>query len=139
MTPAETLMKDCIESWGQGDLRPVRRALHDDVVWFSASTQWDDRLRSGGVHKGRASVLLLLAKIATGYSTTMCRAKEVISSGEIVWGLFDFRANYIGRPDRQKKTVGLDMAFRWRIRKGKIIEAQTFFDTASLLSQQSEA
>jgi len=135
LTPSEQLMKDCIEAWGQGDLAPVRSALHDDVVWISAATDWDDRLRSGGVHRGRANVLTLLAKIATGYITSACRAKEIVSHGEIVWGLFDFRGRYI---DNANKPVGIEMAFRWRILGGKIVEAQTFFDTAGLLGQQGQ-
>lgn len=136
MTPSEELMKTCIEAWGQGDLAPVRAALHDDVLWISAATEWDDQLRSGGVHRGRAKVIALLAKIATGYFNTACKAKEIVSSGEIVWGLFDFRARYTGAAGKADKTVQTEMAFRWRVREGKIIEAQTFFDTAGMLAQQ---
>ena len=128
-------MKTCVEAWGQGDLGPVRKVLHDDVVWISAATEWDDRLCSGGVHRGRARVIALLAKIATGYLNTSCRAKEIVSSREIVWGLFDFRAKHISG-DKADRTVTTEMAFRWRIRDGKIVEAQTFFDTAGLLAQQ---
>ena len=130
-------MKNCVEAWGQGDLAPVRKALHDDVVWISAATKWDDRLRSGGVHRGKAHVLLLLAKIATGYLNTACRAKEIVSSGDVVWGVFDFKAEYI-RNGHKAKTVTIEMAFRWRVRDGKVLEVQTFFDTAGLLAQQGQ-
>ena len=138
VTPSEELMKNCVEAWGEGDLVPVRKALHDDVVWISAKTEWDDRLCSGGVHRGRANVLALFAKIATGYLTTFCRAKEIVSSSEIVWGLFEFRAKRIGNGDKADRTVTIEMVFRWRIRDGKIVEAQTFFDTAALLGQQGK-
>ena len=139
VTPSEELMKDCIEAWGEGNIAPVRKVLDDDVVWISAATKWDDRLRSGGVHRGRAHVLLLLAKIATGYLNTACRAKEIVSSGDIVWGVFDFKAEYTGNGQKAAKTVTTEMAFRWRVRDGKVLEAQTFFDTAGLLAQQGQA
>jgi ketosteroid isomerase-like protein len=136
MTPAEQLMKDCVEAWGQGDLGPIRRALHDDVVWISAAAVWSDGLRSGGVHRGRAGVIALLAKLSTAYFNSYCKAKEIISSGEIVWGLFDLKSRYSAGRDEADKTVTTEMAFRWRVRDGKLIEGQTFFDTAGLLAQQ---
>jgi ketosteroid isomerase-like protein len=136
MEPSEQLMKACVEAWGQGDLRPIRQALHDDVVWISAATTWTEGLRSGGVHRGRASVIALLAKLSTAYFNSHCKAKEIISSGEIVWGLFDLKGRYSGGRDEVDKTITMEMAFRWRIRDGKVIEGQTFFDTVGLLTQQ---
>jgi ketosteroid isomerase-like protein len=135
MTPSEELMKRCIEAWGEGDLSPLRKALHDDVLWISATTEWDDRLRFGGVTRGRAEALAVLAKAATTYFTTFAKAKEIISSGEVVWGLFDCKARYVGNPDSADRTVSAEVAFRWRVRNGKILEAQAFQDTAGVLAQ----
>jgi ketosteroid isomerase-like protein len=131
-------MKTVVEAWGKGDISPARAALDDDVVWISAATDWDNRLRSGGVHRGRASVIALLSKIATGYFNVACKAKEIVSKGDIVWGLFDFRARYVGDGDQPDRMVATEMAFRWRVHDGKIVEAQTFFDTANLLAQQGQ-
>ena len=135
MTP-EQLMKTAIESWGQGDLDPLRAALHDDIVWISASTEWDDRLRSGGVHRGRASVIALLSKVATVYIPSGCTAKEIVSQGEIVWGLFGIRGRYLGGGEEAAKTITTELAIRWRVRGGKVLEHQAFFDTAGALAQQ---
>ena len=138
MTPSEELMKTVVEAWGEGDLGPLRAALHDDVVWISAASEWDERIRSGGVHRGRANVIALFAKMATAYTNANARTKEIISSGEIVWGLFDVRGRYSGERDQPDKNIASEIALRWRIRGGKIIEAQTFFDTAGLLALQGQ-
>jgi ketosteroid isomerase-like protein len=37
----------------------------------------------------------------------------------------------------QATNIKLDMAIRWRIKDGKIIEHQAFFDTAHLVVQQA--
>ena len=41
----------------------------------------------------------------------------------------------VGKSD-QNKAIELEVVIRWRLRDGKIIEHQSFFDTASLLIQQ---
>ena len=84
------------------------------------------------------NVITLLAKLSTNYFFRRYVAKEIISKGEVVWGLFDVCGSYVllGNPDREPKPINLESAFRWRIRDGKILEAQSFFDTAALLIQQ---
>ncbi len=138
MTPAESLMKNAVEAWGRADNGPVYAALDDNVLWVSAATRWDNRLRSGGVHKGRGNVIALLSKISTVYFNHACAAKEIVSSGEIVWGVFQVASIYALPEDRYvvRRPLSWEMALRWRVRDGKIIDAQTFFDTAELLRQQ---
>jgi ketosteroid isomerase-like protein len=65
--------------------------------------------------------------------------KEIRASGDVVWGLFDVGLRY----DAKGKISGdapaqLNMAIRWRLQDGKIIEHQAFFDTAHLLRQQQQ-
>jgi ketosteroid isomerase-like protein len=139
MTPSEELMKTVVEAWGKADMRPFYDALHDDIVWKSAAAVWDDRMRFGGAHEGRANVIALLSKLATWYFNAGCKAKEIISSGEVVWGLFDVAGSYAPVDGGPPKVLNLEMAFRWRVRDGKILEAQTFFDTARLLVQTGRA
>lgn len=135
MTPPEELMKTVMEAWGQGDLGPLRAALHDDVIWMAAATEWNDLLRSGGTHRGRASVIALFSKLATGFVIDHCTAREVISSGEIVWGLFEIVGKHFGEPHPSEKMLATQTAVRWRVRNGKIIEHQSFYDTLGLLNQ----
>lgn len=140
MTPAEQLMKTLVEAWGQADLGPIRDALDENIVWKSASTFNDGVFCVGGERKGKAEVLALLSRVSINYYFQRYVAKEIVSKGEIVWGLFDAYGNYIpsggSRPAR--KPIAFETAFRWRVRNGKILESQTFFDTAALLAQQGE-
>jgi ketosteroid isomerase-like protein len=138
MTPAELLMKTVVEAWGRADLGPVREVLDESIVWKSASTSEGGVFRFGGVYKGKAEVIALLSKLSTNYFFRGYTAKEIISKGEIVWGLFDSHGSYIPAGGRTRKSIILETAFRWRIRDGKIVEAQTFFDTAALLAQQGQ-
>jgi ketosteroid isomerase-like protein len=139
MNPSEQLMKDVVEAWGHGDLSPLFAALHDDVVWSSASAEWDERIRSGGTHRGRPEVVALFSKIATAYFLAHCELREIFSRGDTVWGVFNFEASYmpVSAPGAlTPKPVKTEILFRWRIQDGKITHAQTFFDTAALIAQQ---
>lgn|SRR5690348_1279333 len=138
MSANELLMKTVIEAWGKADLSPARAALHDDVVWKSASTRQNEKFLFGGEYRGRAAVIALLSKISTAYYFQSYTAKEIISRGEIVWGLFDAIGTYAPNHDKTGRPIHFETVFRWRVRDGMIIEAQTFFDTALLLSQQGD-
>jgi ketosteroid isomerase-like protein len=139
MTPEEQFMKFVVEAWGHADMRPVFDALDENVVWKSASTFDDGTFRFGGEHHGRANVIALLSKISTAYFFKEYETKEVVSKGEIVWGLFVVKGRYapLGSGMASQPLL-FDTAMRWRVRGGKILEAQTFFDTAALLAQQGQ-
>lgn len=140
MTPAEKLMKNVIEAWGEADIGPILEALDENVIWKSASSCENGVFRFGGVYQGKRSVMALLSRLSTNYFFRRYVAKEIVSMGEIVWGLFDVQGSYLpsGGRESDRKQINLETAFRWRIRDGKILEAQTFFDTAALLVQQRE-
>ena len=131
-------MKTIIEAWGEADLVPVREALDENVVWKSASSCAGNEFVFGGDYRGRDNVIALLSRLSTKYFFQRYAAKEIISKGEIVWGLFDVDGSYFpaGGSDQGRKTIKFESAFRWRVRDSKILEAQSFFDTAALLAQQ---
>jgi ketosteroid isomerase-like protein len=131
-------MKTVLEAWGEADLGPARAAFADDIVWRSASSGGEDAFCFGGIYRGREAVLGHLYTLSTRYYFRRYTAKEIISQGEIVWGVFDVRGNYFPRPgsEQDRKPIAFENAFRWRVRDGKILESQSFFDTASLLVQQ---
>ena len=135
----EQLMKTVIEAWGQADLRPLFDALDENIVWKSASTARIGALRFGGEYRGRVSVVELLSSLSTTFYFARYTAKEIISKGEVVWGLFDAVGTYIpvGSTDRTRNPLTFETAIRWRIRNGKILEAQNFYDTAAMLAQQT--
>jgi len=138
MTPAEILVKTVLEAWGESDLGPAREALHDDVVWKSASTLQGGAYRFGGIYNGKAEVIELLSLISMRYYFRRYDPKEIISKGEIVWGLFDVTGTYMANSVAERKPFAFEAAFRFRIRDGKILEVQSFFDTMALLAQQGE-
>ena len=130
------LMRRVTAAFAESDLQPLFDAIHEDIVWKSASQQ-DGIFRFGGEYTNRAGLLLILGNLSKTYTFYRFEPKEIIASGQIVWGIFDVGLHFdpkgTGEP---KKHVALEMAIRWRLKDGKIIEHQAFFDTASLLVQQ---
>jgi len=138
----EELMRKVIAGFQKSDLEPLLDALHDDVVWKSASKQ-PGMFRFGGNYQTKLGVIEALSQVTMDYTVHHMWPKEITTSGDVVWGLFDVEMAYDPMdPDLvttstsgQEKMIALEMAIRWRLKDGKIIEHQTFFDTASLLSQ----
>jgi len=137
----EKLMRHVVKSFEETDLEPLIEALHDDVVWKSASKQ-ENVFRFGGDYYSKLGVLDALSHILMDYTIHHMRPREILASGNVVWGLFDVELDYdhkgidpVGKSD-QNKAIELEVVIRWRLRDGKIIEHQSFFDTASLLIQQ---
>ena len=133
-------MKTVAEAWGRADMRPLQAVLDDNVVWKSASTGSGGRFQFGGLYQGRANVLALLATLSKVYFFDEYATKEIVSRDDVVWGQFDVRGTYKpqGAPDEARKPFQFETAMRWRIRDGKIVEGQTYFDTLGLLVQQGE-
>ena len=139
---AAELMRHVVTSFESADLEPLIAALHDNVTWKSASKQ-DHVFRFGGDYYSKLGVLDALSDILMDYTINQMRPREIVASGEVVWGLFDVEVDYdahrgmdaVGKSE-QCRSVELEVAIRWRLKDGKIIEHQSFFDTASLLIQQ---
>ena len=135
--PGEDLMRTIVAAFEKSDLRPLLNALHDDVVWKSASRH-DGPLSFKGDYKNKTGVLEVLSLMSRDYTFHHLKPKEIVASGDVVWGLFDAGLRY----DPKGKGIGsatvqLEIAIRWRLEDGKIIEHQAFFDTAHLMVQQS--
>jgi ketosteroid isomerase-like protein len=140
MNPEE-LMRKVVAGLERSDLEPLLDALHDDIVWKTASKQ-EQVFRFSGDYHTKLGVLEVLSVVLMDYTVRHMWPREILVAGDVVWGLLDVEADYdakgmdpVGKPE-QRKTVELEMAIRWRLKDGKIIEHQTFFDTASLLIQQ---
>jgi ketosteroid isomerase-like protein len=138
-TDPEELMRVVTAAFEAGDLRPLLSAVHKDIVWKAASPR-TNLFRFGGVHQKREGVLDVTAQIAMDYVFRRFKPREILARGDVVWGLFDVEADFefqSGKPG--PKPVRLEIAIRWRLKDGKIIEHQAFFDTASLLEQRGDA
>ena len=132
------LMRKVAAGFEKSDLQPLLDAIHEDIVWKTASKQ-EGVFRFDGEYKNRPGVLDVLSKISMDYTFHYLRPKEILAVGDVVWGHFDASLSFDpkGKGDGAK-NVKLEMAFRWRLKDGKIIEHQGFFDTASLLIQQGQ-
>jgi ketosteroid isomerase-like protein len=137
----EELMRKVMAGIEKSDLEPLLDALHDDVVWKSASKE-ERVFRFGGDYQTKLGVIEALYQITMDYTVRHMWPKEILASGNVVWGLFDVELDYdtkgvdpVGKCE-DIRSVELEMAIRWRLKDGKIIEHQSFFDTASLLIQQ---
>ena len=132
---AKQLMRTIASAFAHSDLQPLLNVLHQDIVWKSASN--NPIFSFHGEHKGLTGVREVLANVAKDYTFHALTVKEIVSSGDVVWGLFDAVLSYDPKGKGVvPQLVELEMAIRWRLKDGKIIEHSTFFDTAHLLIQQ---
>jgi hypothetical protein len=70
------------------------------------------------------------------YTFHHLRPIEILAGGDVVWGHFDVGLSYDPKGKvGVVRAINLEMAIRWRLKDGKIIEHQGFWDTASLLIQ----
>lgn len=133
----EELMRTVVAAFEKSDLKPLYDALHEDIVWKTASKQ-EGLFSFEGEYKSRPGVLDVLSNISKDYTFHHMKPKEVVAARDVVWGLFDVGLRYDAKGTSAQATdIKLDMAIRWRIKDGKIIEHQAFFDTAHLVVQQA--
>ena len=133
-----SLMRKVAAGFEKSDLGPLFAAIHNEIVWKSAN-RLDGLFRFSGEYKTRPSVIEVLTDIFLYYRFHRFEPKEIISSGDVVWGQFDVVLTFEPKGSGiVSKHLDLEMAIRWRLKDGKIIEHQSFFDTASLYIQQVE-
>ena len=129
-------MRKVVAGFEKSELQPLLDALHEEIVWKTASRQ-EGRFRFNGHYKGRAGVLEVVSQMAMAYTFHHFKPREIIGSGDVVWGLFDVSLSFDQKGKTEPaKPMHLEIALRWQLKDGKIIEHQGFFDTAFLLAQQ---
>jgi len=135
---AEELMRTVVAAFEKSDLKPLLDALHQDVVWKSASRQ-EGLFSFQGEYRNRAGVTEVLSHISKDYTFHRMKPREITAAGDVVWGLFDVEVRYDAKgKSAEAKNIALDIAIRWRLKDGKIIEHQAFLDTAYLMMQQMQ-
>ncbi len=135
MTQEQTnrnLMVSVIAAFKKSDLQPLFDALSPDVVWKATAPR--EFFRFGGTHRGLAGMKEYTALLFSRYSFTRFEPRAITAKDDQVWGLFEVEALH----RTSGKYVSSDIAIRWTVRDGKIIEHQGLFDTASVLMQQGD-
>jgi ketosteroid isomerase-like protein len=127
-----SLMLSVFAAFKDSDLGPLFDAIHPDVVWKVTAPK--EFFRFGGTHRGIAGIREYTALLFSRYHFVRFQPKVVTAKGEQVFGLFEAEAKH--RPSG--RYVKSDIAIRWLVREGKVIEHQGFFDTAGVLIQQGE-
>ncbi|HEY1708942.1 MAG TPA: nuclear transport factor 2 family protein [Rhizomicrobium sp.] len=138
MTPAD-LMRTVVKGLAANDMRPLMAVVDDNTVWKSAAGVGNP-FRFGGEYRTRAGIADVTSNIFAAYTFLRFDAQEIVSEGEVVWGLFDVECVYHTPKDRggADKPVRYECALRWQVRNGMLVEWQAFFDTLSVLRQQGE-
>ena len=75
------LMRSVTAGFEKSDLQPLLAAMHDDIVWKTASKH-EGVFRFGGEYKGRAGIVDVLSKIAMDYTFSRLTPKEILASGD---------------------------------------------------------
>jgi ketosteroid isomerase-like protein len=137
MEAAEELMQRIVEAFEKADLRPLLSSIDENrIVWRSGSVRGGP-FGFGGVYAQRGGVVELTSRLAAAYRFRHFTPKEIISKGNVVWGLFevagDFQPN--GGSTGEARPFQFECAIRWRLLDNKIVEHQTFFDTDDLFRQ----
>jgi hypothetical protein len=89
----EKLMRTIVDAFAQSDLRPLLNALHENVVWKSASKQ-KGLFSFEGEYRNRSGVVDVLANISKDYTFLSMEPKEIIAVGDVVWGYYDVELCY---------------------------------------------
>jgi ketosteroid isomerase-like protein len=137
MESNEALMRRIAAAFEQGDLRPLFEVIDEkDVVWKSGSNEGGP-FRFSGTFASRDGVLQVTSQISANYKIRRFSPREIVCNGDVVWGLFDVAGDFTqtGRGPGDNLPFRYECAVRWRVRAGKIVEHQAFFDTEALSRQ----
>ena len=77
------LMRKVAAGFEKSNLQPLLDAMHDDIVWKTASKQ-EGVFRFGGEYRGRAGVLAVLSQLAMDYTFRRLRPKEILANDDTV-------------------------------------------------------
>ena len=128
----KTLMLSVIRAFREGDTAPLFAALSLQIVWKSNAPR--EFFRSGGESSGLVEMKARIAGIFAQYHFVRFDPTAIVTQGDTVIGQFEVEAFH----QRSGKTVKTDMSIRWTVRHGKIMQHQSFFDTAAVLLQQGD-
>jgi ketosteroid isomerase-like protein len=90
-----------------------------------------------GVYRGRRGIVQYTSELAHAYSYQHFRPKEIDGRRAIVWGWFEVTGECVPANGGAAfvRPFTFDSVIRWRLRRGRIVEHQAFFDANALIQQ----
>jgi ketosteroid isomerase-like protein len=118
-------IRNLYEAFGRGDIPYILDRLDPDVEWRIPVTV----PFSKGLHRGPQEVAEFFAGIAEYIAEPGVEAQEFLAAGDRVVALLRFR----GRGKESGLPFDAPEAHIWRLSEGKVIEEQTYGDTAAIV------
>jgi ketosteroid isomerase-like protein len=116
------LIKNMYAAFELGDIDSVLGAFHPDIEWVEPEVEG---LAYGGVHRGRDVVAgSVLGQMAQTWEAFELAPEEWIDGGDTVCVLGQFKARVGGGREGSWR-----FAHVWKVRDGKAVRQESFFDT----------
>jgi ketosteroid isomerase-like protein len=137
MTPAEgeankALVRRFLSAYVQGDHETALGLLDDEAVWTLNALP--GHFRFGGRWVGKTKVHEGLSLVAADYTIHRYDIVHLMGEGETVWTT----SKLLVTQRKTGKELLFEIAGRWKLRDGKIVEATEYFDSAAVLNQQGD-
>ena len=125
------LMRKVVAGFAKSDLQPLLDAIHEEIVWKTAQGRKASSASTGNI--SIAPACWMSFRISMDYTFHHLKPKR-FQRRRCRTGTFDVSLLFDpkGKTGLQK-PIKLEIAILWRLKDGKIIEHQGFWDTASML------
>jgi uncharacterized protein len=118
-------IRSIYEAFGRGDIPYILDRLDPNVAWHAPATV----PFSKGLHRGPGEVARFFAGIAEHIAEPSVETHEFLAIGDRVVVLLRFR----GRGKESGSPFDAPEAHVWRLSGGKVVEEQTYADTAAIV------
>jgi ketosteroid isomerase-like protein len=120
------------EAFGRGDINALLELLDDQIHWV---TPGPPELATSGQRTGRQAVAEFFASVNEVFDIQRFEPKEFIAQGDRIVVIGDETA----RVRATAKTLELDWVHVFKMRTGKVVAFQEFFDTTAVVAAMGAA
>lgn len=125
----EWALRKAIGSLGANDFRPLIDLLHDEVIWISNASV--AHFRWGGKHVNRSGAVELLSQLASEFSFTRFHVDDLVVCEDDALALSNVEGVHLAT----SRPASVRNVLRMKLRDGKLVRVEGFFDTATVLGQ----
>ncbi len=118
-------IRSLYDAFGRGDIPYILDRLHPDVEWHAPATV----PFSKGLCRGPEEVAQFFTGMAEHVAEPSVETHEFLAVGDRVVALLRFR----GRGKESGLPFDAPEAHIWRLTEGKVVEEQTYADTAAIV------